>query len=180
MYHKCIDRLVTLLQHIRVLGLEEEMATHSSILAWRIPWTGESGRLQSIELQRVEYNRINWTCIHSDLPWASACSHSGHTYILQTSRIRFHCNFDEVKWWHLRLLHTASTVIAVHSAAALQNSYGSFMFCKPQFLFTSPITLILVLVLCFLTKPKSLSSDLWGVKSNVVFWKQLNQSSEKT
>ena len=45
MYHKCIDRLVTLLQHIRVLGLEEEMATHSSILAWRIPWTGESGRL---------------------------------------------------------------------------------------------------------------------------------------
>ena len=31
--------------------LEEGMATHSSILAWRIPWTGEPGRLQSIELQ---------------------------------------------------------------------------------------------------------------------------------
>ena len=28
--------------------LEEGMATHSSILAWRIPWTGELGRLQSI------------------------------------------------------------------------------------------------------------------------------------
>ena len=28
--------------------LENEMATHSSILAWRIPWTEESGRLQSI------------------------------------------------------------------------------------------------------------------------------------
>ena len=28
--------------------LEEEMATHSSILAWRIPWTEEPGRLQSI------------------------------------------------------------------------------------------------------------------------------------
>ena len=28
--------------------LEEEMATHSSILAWRIPWREESGRLQSI------------------------------------------------------------------------------------------------------------------------------------
>ena len=28
--------------------LEKEMATHSSILAWRIPWTEESGRLQSI------------------------------------------------------------------------------------------------------------------------------------
>ena len=28
--------------------LEEEMATHSSILAWRIPWTEEPGRLQSM------------------------------------------------------------------------------------------------------------------------------------
>ena len=29
-------------------SLEEEMATHSSILAWRIPWTEEPGRLQSL------------------------------------------------------------------------------------------------------------------------------------
>ena len=34
--------------------LEEEMATHSSILAWRIPWTEEPGRLQSIVSQRIE------------------------------------------------------------------------------------------------------------------------------
>ena len=33
--------------------LEEDMATHSSILAWRISWTEEPGRLQSMELQRV-------------------------------------------------------------------------------------------------------------------------------
>ena len=33
--------------------LEEEMATHSSILAWEIPWTEEPGGLQSMELQRV-------------------------------------------------------------------------------------------------------------------------------
>ena len=33
--------------------LEKEMATHSSILAWKIPWTKEPGRLQSIGLQRV-------------------------------------------------------------------------------------------------------------------------------
>ena len=31
---------------------EEEMATHSSILAWRIPWTEEPGRLQSMKLQK--------------------------------------------------------------------------------------------------------------------------------
>ena len=32
--------------------LEKEMATHSSILAWRIPWTEEPGRLQFMGLQK--------------------------------------------------------------------------------------------------------------------------------
>ena len=36
--------------------LEEGMAIHSSILAWRIPWTEESGGLQSIGLQRIRHN----------------------------------------------------------------------------------------------------------------------------
>ena len=36
--------------------LEEGMATHSSILAWRISWTEKPGRLQSIGLQRVRYD----------------------------------------------------------------------------------------------------------------------------
>ena len=34
--------------------MEEEMATHSIILAWEIPWTEEPGRLQSLEAQRVK------------------------------------------------------------------------------------------------------------------------------
>ena len=36
--------------------LEKGMATHSSILAWRIPWTEEPGKLQSMGLQRVQHN----------------------------------------------------------------------------------------------------------------------------
>ena len=36
--------------------LEKEMATHSSILAWRIPWTEEPGGLQSMGSQRVGHN----------------------------------------------------------------------------------------------------------------------------
>ena len=36
--------------------LEKGMATHSSILAWRIPWTEETGRLQSIGSQRVGHD----------------------------------------------------------------------------------------------------------------------------
>ena len=36
--------------------LEKEMATHSSILAWKISWTEESGGLQSMGSQRVGHN----------------------------------------------------------------------------------------------------------------------------
>ena len=36
--------------------LKEGMATHSSILAWRIPWTEEPGGLQSIVLQKVGHD----------------------------------------------------------------------------------------------------------------------------
>ena len=39
--------------------LEEEMATHSSILAWRIPWTEEPVRLQFIGLQRIGHDLVN-------------------------------------------------------------------------------------------------------------------------
>ena len=41
---------------IRKIPLEEEMATHSSILAWRIPWTEEPGGLQSTGLQRGKHD----------------------------------------------------------------------------------------------------------------------------
>ena len=44
--------------------LEKEMATHSSILAWRIPWTEEPGGLQSMGSQSVGYDwatELNWT-----------------------------------------------------------------------------------------------------------------------
>ena len=45
---------------VRSLGwkdpLEEGMATHSSILAWRIPWTEEPGGVQSMGLQRVGHD----------------------------------------------------------------------------------------------------------------------------
>ena len=37
-------------------SLEEGMATHSSILAWRIPWTEEAGRVQSVGSQRVGHD----------------------------------------------------------------------------------------------------------------------------
>ena len=45
---------------VRALGwedpLEKEMAIHSSTIAWKIPWTEEPGRLQSMESQRVGHD----------------------------------------------------------------------------------------------------------------------------
>ena len=53
-----VKRLPTMQEtRVRSLGwedpLEKEMAAHSSILAWKIPWTEEPGRLQSTGPQRV-------------------------------------------------------------------------------------------------------------------------------
>ena len=56
-----IKRLPTMREtQVQFLGwedpLEKEMATHSSTLAWKIPWMEECGRLQSMGLQRVGHN----------------------------------------------------------------------------------------------------------------------------
>ena len=55
--------------HIHTYILEKGMATHSSILAWRIPWTEEPGGLQSMGSQRVGDNGVT-----NRQPCASRCS----------------------------------------------------------------------------------------------------------
>ena len=47
---------------VRKIPLETEMATHSSILVWRIPWPEEPGRLQSMGSQRVGHNWMTVLC----------------------------------------------------------------------------------------------------------------------
>ena len=59
---------------VRSLGwedpLEKEIVTHSSIIAWKIPWTEEPGRLQSMGSQRVGHD------------WAAECTHAhAHTRV---------------------------------------------------------------------------------------------------
>ena len=46
--------------------LEESLATHSSIFAWRIPWMQEPGRLQSTGLQRVGHDWSNLAHAHTE------------------------------------------------------------------------------------------------------------------
>ena len=52
------------MQETQVRSLEKEMATHSSILAWKIPWTEETGGLQSMASQ-------SQTCMHAELAWGT-------------------------------------------------------------------------------------------------------------
>ena len=54
--------------------LEKEMATHCSIFAWKIPWTVEPGRLQSMGLQRVKYD------------WATSLSLSVWVDLIQSAK----------------------------------------------------------------------------------------------
>ena len=60
-YTQTVKRLPTMREtQVQLLGredpLEKEMATHSSTLAWKIPWTEDPGRLQSMGSQRVRHD----------------------------------------------------------------------------------------------------------------------------
>ena len=60
--------------------LEEEMATHSIILAWRIPWTVEPGRLQSIGLQ-TQLKRLCTSTNHNYIPIDSELKKQEHSLL---------------------------------------------------------------------------------------------------
>ena len=71
---------------VRSLGrediLEEEMAKHSSILAWRTPWTEEPGGLQSMEPAIVRYDLVTEHRTHTSLADSGSqpLLHSPHGY----------------------------------------------------------------------------------------------------
>ena len=84
--------------------LEKEMVTHSSILAWRIPWTDKPGRLQSMGLQRVGHN---WATSLSF--FLSAVSQKSDTWTSATPppshpALCFLCLFLTAVWWVLTSL----------------------------------------------------------------------------
>ena len=58
--------------------LEKEIATHSSILAWIIPWTEEPGGLQSIESQNVGHNEATEHNLINGVKWSLHCGFDLH------------------------------------------------------------------------------------------------------
>ena len=65
-HHQGVPVVKNLPANVQSLGwedrLEEDMATHSSILAWNIPWIEEPGGLQFLGLQRVGHNWSDLAC----------------------------------------------------------------------------------------------------------------------
>ena len=75
--------------------LEKEMATHSSILAWRIPWTEEPGRLQSMGSQRVGHD---WATSLSLSRWPKS-RNNYKLWSVQTTLPLFQCGVLKCPTW---------------------------------------------------------------------------------
>ena len=84
--------------------LEKRMATHSIILAWRIPWTGDPGGLQSIGSQRVRHDWVTNT-----FPFFS-CHESQRAYLWPTCHELTVCVTDKGSWGH----HVTMLMISYH------------------------------------------------------------------
>ena len=94
---------------VRSLGredpLEKEMATHSSILAWRIPWREEPGGLQSMGSQRVRHD------------WATSLTHS---LITEKIILSFYIKHDMTSTPWTQCLQTSLTVLNYELAHHLE------------------------------------------------------------
>ena len=135
---------------VRSLGwedpLEEGMETHSSILAWRIPWTEEPGGLQPIESQRVRHdwsdlahtpfiityrcllmnNVRSWSVEQRLTSWGPSFGRGSVCVV--SSRVQMSSGWDAVgcmHWdmsWSIELHKTCSFVVSTGSGATLQVS----------------------------------------------------------
>ena len=92
--------------------LEQEMATYSSILGWRILWTEEPGRLQSMGSQRVGHNRVTNT---------STFFFKRYSSNLEAKNSRIRKTFSQVVW-------TLLSVINYHSAIFMKITLSNQIF----------------------------------------------------
>ena len=93
------------MQETRIQSLDQEdplekgMATHSSILAWRIPRTEEPGGLQFIGSQRLGYDWVTYTCIHTR---THTHTHT-HTHIRIILNLSIH--MEHFRWYERKRFH---------------------------------------------------------------------------
>ena len=92
--------------------LKKETATHSSILAWRIPWTEQPGRLQSMGLQRVGHD------------WATSLNFSPNYYLVIVPEFYYYFKNSSSKWNQGTLSYSRK------SSSTFKGSEGTWMHLK--------------------------------------------------
>ena len=113
-------------------GLEEGMATHSGILAWRIPWTEELGRLPLIRAKRVRHDK--WLSMHT------------HTDISFANMTVFFLPFQFFSFWLIALGRTSNTILNKSD----ESRHSSFVtHLKGSFSF-SPLDMMLAISLPYM------------------------------
>ena len=78
--------------------LEKKMATHSSILAWKIPWTAEPARLRSMGSQRVEYD---WATAHTYIQTYICQEYLSSFYVTEVLRVSLFSGEEQIYYLHL-------------------------------------------------------------------------------
>ena len=80
--------------------LKKAMATHSSILAWKIPWMEDPVRLQSMELQRVKHDCETSLSLFILIP---ACASSSPAFLMMYSTFKLNKQGDNIQPWRTPL-----------------------------------------------------------------------------
>ena len=121
--------------------LEKRMATHSSVLAWKIPWTEEPGRLQYMGSQRVRHGWSDWACMHAgliilksqkgnrpgeDMPFTRGHRDDG----LALDFLQFSCSVMSDSLWPCELQH-AGLPCPSPTLGACSNSCPLSQWCHP-------------------------------------------------
>ena len=127
--------------------LEEKMATHSSTLAWKIPWTEEACGLQSIGSQRVRHNS-NWAC-NLLLHWGSEFLPFSSVLTIQFSSVQSltHVRLFVTPWTAARqasLSITSSQSLLKLMSIELVMPSNHLILCGPLFLLPSILSSIRV------------------------------------
>ena len=120
--------------------MEKEMATHSSILAWKIPWTEEPGRLQSMGLQRVGHDwatSLSLSLLHKSSdhwPWIEFFSWGQESWRLLWLNNHLSCSgyWPPILYEHTQPSTISQSVLLSHPCVKVNHSFHSSNFSSLQ------------------------------------------------
>ena len=117
--------------------LEEGMATHSSIFAWRIPWTEEAGRLQSTGSQKSQRG-LKWLSMQRclrigglplSLPMPKAwISKEGLQHRSRWKDLNFFCNRQKLRLNNFKMIQSSGNILSTTECVI----FCAYRHCQPQ------------------------------------------------